>query len=319
MTDEGQDSDALIKFRNKSGIEIPKQLRNDTLRFCFVNCKIPFPTGWQEEKNTYKYDDEKLKERLKNGRSYGICGGFGNLMIVDADKPVVTDAFAIFGVTLTIETGHGEHLIFYVPGLDKSYALVEESKDSTPDNLQFDNIGHITSKGRMVVGPGCRHYNQIGHKNFEPSGETYKIVKDTDIRIITKEQMMAVIQPFLANKIRGNYEHQEKARTTDNVNTIEIPIKPIVEKILEEHPDWLRQASPGYRGHNPDHPKSKSRMDLAIDTRKNWWICGACATNGYGFGNSLYLIALFEGILHCHECKKGGLRGDKFQQLEKTL
>jgi len=129
--------------------------------------------------------------------------------------------------------------------------------------------------------------------------------------------VMAAIGPFLAENIRKKYETQTEAKTEDIVNTINIPIEPVVKKIIEEHPDWYKAANPGYRGHNPTHPDSKSRMDLAIDTKKNWWICGRCAPNGYGFGNTLYFIALVEGVLQCHECKKGGLRGDKFLQVKK--
>jgi len=292
--------------------EIPKQLQKDTLRFCFVNYKIPTPKGWQQKENTYKYDDPKLLERINTGRNYGVIGGYGNIMIVDADDEKIIDAFSVFGDTFTVKTGNGTHPYYFVPNLQKSYALAQETKNSTPENLQFENIGHITSKGRMVVAPGCKHYKQIDDKNFEPTGKNYEVVKNVDIKVITEEQLTAVIKPFLATEIRKQHEIQADAKT-DSTNSIDIPISQVAEKMMD-----LRKTTPGYRGHNPDHPQSKSRMDLAIDTKKNWWVCGACASNGYGFGNALYLIALNEGVIHCHECKKGGLRGDKFLQV-KTL
>ena len=292
-------------------IQIPKQLQKDTLRFCFVNYKVPYPKEWQNK--AYKYNDPKLLARINTGGNYGVIGGYGNLMIVDADTQKVVDAFSVFGDTFTIKTGaeEGKHFYFFVPGLNKSYALAQETKESTPENLIFENIGHITSKGRMVVAPGCKHYKQLSNRKFEPTGKKYEVLKDAAIKVITAEQLQAVIKPFTSTEIRKQQTTQAEAKT-DYTNSIDIPISIVAEKMSD-----LEKKAPGYRGHNPDHPQSKSRMDLAIDTKKNWWMCGACASSGYGFGNALYLIALNEGILHCHECKKGGLRGDKFLQVKK--
>jgi len=297
--------------------ELPKQLQRESLRFCFVNCKVPQGEKWQTKEHSYTFNDPKLLARLASGKNYGVIGSFGSIMIVDADDSKVIDAFSIFEDTFTVQTGNGTHFYYLVPDLDKSYALSTETEESTPEELKFENAGHITSVGRMVVGPGCKHYKQLNDRQFELTGKEYKIVKDVPIIVITKEQLLAVIKPFLADEIRKKYEVQREAKTQDSTNAINIPITPIVEKVLEEHPDRYKLANPGFRGHNPSHPDSKSRMDLAIDTKKNWWICARCASNGYGFGNSLYFIALTEEILQCHECKKGGLRGEKFLQVKK--
>ena len=194
--------------------QIPKQLQKDSLRFCFVNYKVPFPTGWQKEENTYKYNDPKLLARINTGENYGVIGGYGNLMIVDADTQKVVDAFSIFGDTFTIKTGakEGKHIVFFVPGLNKSYALAQETKESTPENLIFENIGHITSKGRMVVAPGCKHYKQLKNRKFEPTGKKYDILKNVDIKVITEEQLQAVIKPFLTPEIRKQKETEQEAQ-----------------------------------------------------------------------------------------------------------
>ncbi len=291
---------------------IPKQLQTENIRFCFVDCKIPMGKEWQQKENTYAYNDSKLLKRIKEGKNYGVVGGYGDIMIVDADVPKIVTAFAVFPDTLTIKTGNGTHLYYFVPGLQKSTALQEETEDSTPDNLQFKNIGHITSKGRMVVGPGGKHYQQLDDGKFKATGKYYEVIKDLPIRTITNEQLQTAINPFLSEKIREQKPQQEDMKKNDETSIINFPISLVADKMND-----LVKAPPGYRGHNPDHPKSKSRKDLAINTEENRFVCGACADSGYGFGSSLYLIALNEGILHCHECKKGGLRGEKFLQVKK--
>jgi hypothetical protein len=166
-------------------IAIPPQLQDEKYEFLFVNYKIPFEPNWGNPKNTYKCNDERLLKRLEHNRNYGVVGGIGDIMIVDADKPQVSEAFNKLMETFTITTGHGEHFYYNVPGLDKSYALSElneeETRKETEKNgktrLIFNNAGHITSKGRMVVGPNCPHYNQIDENNFEPSGKYYTIKK----------------------------------------------------------------------------------------------------------------------------------------------
>ena len=313
----------------KYKITIPAQLQKEKYGFCFNEYKKPFEEKWDEKKNTYKYNDERLLKRLDKNRNYGVVGGIGNLMIVDADAAKISEAFNKLMETLTITTGNGEHFYYEVPVLDKSYALSdideEETKKQTAEKGEFilvlKNIGHITSTGRQVVGPNCPHYNQT-KDGWEPSGKYYRIKKDLPIRTLTKEMVLDTIKPFLAENIRAKHENRQEEAKTDIANRLSIPIQKIVDVIEKEHPDWLHVSTspPGYRGHNPSHPQSKSRMDLTINTQttgkySNWWICSACCHNGYGFGNALYLIALYEGILQCHECKKEGLRGEKFTRV----
>ena len=296
----------------KKPITIPKQLQ--PFKFCFVEGKHPQGKGWQKEENTYSATNPKLTARLKRGDSYGLMGGFKELMIVDADNDNVFNAFYQHHDSLTGETGNGKHLFFVVPGLQKSIALQEiDEENSTPGEIVLKNVGHITSKGRMVVGPNCLHYNQVGPQKYEPSGKRYKIVKDVEIKTITEKQLMVIIDPFLAETIRAKQESKKRTDDTKKeYKNIKIDISLIADKMSD-----LKKQSPGYRGHNPSHPRSKSRMDLTINTETNTWLCSACCNSGYGFGNSLYLIALNEGILQCHECKKGSLRGDKFLQVKK--
>ena len=252
-------------------------------------------------------------KRLESDENYGVIGGYGNLLIVDADNEKILDAFSILEDTFTVKTGNGTHLYYYAPGFEKSIALQEETEESTREKLVFKNIGHMTFKGRMVVGPNCIHY-QLNEKTklYEKTGKTYKIIKDIPIKVVDASIVMNIIKPFLSDEIRKNYQQQNEAKKMDSTNLIKIPIDMVASRMGLD-----RSSAPvGYRGHNPDHPQSKSKKDLTVDTTEDWWVCSACCNSGYGYGNTLYLIALNEGILHCHECRKGGLRGDNFKKVK---
>lgn len=289
-------------------------MKTSSIRFCLVDGKKPLGLEWDSEEKALTVNNQKLLKRLESNENYGVIGGYGNLLIVDADNEKILEAFSILEDTFTVKTGNGTHLYYYAPGLEKSIALQEETEESTPEKPVFKNIGHMTFKGRMVVGPNCIHY-QLNEKTklYEKTGKKYKIIKDVPIKVVDASIVMNIIKPFLADEIRKNYQQQNEAKTTDATNLIEIPIDIVANKMN----NLSRSSAPiGYRGHNPDHPQSKSRQDLTIDTNKNWWICSACCNSGYGYGNALYLIALNEGILHCHECRKGGLRGDNFKKVK---
>ena len=71
-------------------ITIPKQLQKDCYRFILLRPrdKIPIEKGWQTT-NNYRYDDPKLLSHIERGGNYGVCTGYGNLLVIDCDNPVI--------------------------------------------------------------------------------------------------------------------------------------------------------------------------------------------------------------------------------------
>src|SRR3990167_5840644 len=97
---------------------IPKTLENENFRFIKLRTKekIPLEQGWTTNKN-YRYDSPELQLHLKHGGNYGVCGGFGNLVIIDCDIPEVSQAVeALLPETFTVKSGRtknpGKHFYY---------------------------------------------------------------------------------------------------------------------------------------------------------------------------------------------------------------
>ena len=67
-------------------MRIPIQLRNTEFRFFLVKRgdKTPFEKRWNSD-NCYKFFSKKLNNHIENGGNYGICTGYGNLIVIDFD------------------------------------------------------------------------------------------------------------------------------------------------------------------------------------------------------------------------------------------
>ena len=67
---------------------IPWQLQNESFGFVRLRrfSKIPFEIDWPNK--SYSYKDIELW--AKNNLNYGILGGCGDLVIIDADSPEIT-------------------------------------------------------------------------------------------------------------------------------------------------------------------------------------------------------------------------------------
>jgi len=67
-------------------ITIPKRLMELDFRFYLLGkgSKIPQEKLWNS-KNNYPYFHSKLIAHLKKDSNYGICTGYGNLIIIDFD------------------------------------------------------------------------------------------------------------------------------------------------------------------------------------------------------------------------------------------
>ncbi len=110
----------------KNNGTLPAQLQN--INFGFVKLlsktKKPFEDKWQ--KNPYTY--EQIQTWIDEGGNYGVQGGYGGLIIIDADTPEIDEIVTkYFPETFTVRTpGQGHHYYFFCEDIDKKIVLKKE-------------------------------------------------------------------------------------------------------------------------------------------------------------------------------------------------
>jgi len=110
----------------KTNITIPTQLQNTNFGFVKLRAKTkkPFEDEWQ--KNPYTY--EQIQPWIDEGDNYGVQGGYGGLIIIDADTPEIDEIVTKhFPETFTVRTPkQGHHYYFFCEGIDKKIILKKE-------------------------------------------------------------------------------------------------------------------------------------------------------------------------------------------------
>lgn len=165
-------------------IEIPKQLQKEGFRFILLKkkSKVPFEEDWQNTKN-YCYDDPILLKHLENDGNYGVVGGYGNLIILDADNKEFADSLFSELLTLTIQTCGGGFHFFFISDYNKNHKLKED-------------LGEVRANKYMVVGANCYAIDlEKKHEGW------YKIINDLPIKEMTKEDFEKLIKPYLRKEI----------------------------------------------------------------------------------------------------------------------
>ena len=151
--------------------------------------KTPFETGWQNK--GYSFDDTKLLQHIEKGLNYGIIGGYGNLRIADADTEEFSKAIRkLIGNTFTDLTGSG---------LTHTYIL----SDYNTNHVFAGSVGELRANNYQAVCPGCKH----------PNGNYYKILDDSPIKFIPKDELLEILKPFLR-------EENNAATTTETTKVM---------------------------------------------------------------------------------------------------
>ena len=87
--------------------------------------KAPFEFQW--EKKPYKYNDPKLIQHLKEGKNYGVIGGYGNLRMLDIDDKSKVEYFKdFFKDTFMVQTGSGGLHIYFISEYATNHVLKED-------------------------------------------------------------------------------------------------------------------------------------------------------------------------------------------------
>jgi hypothetical protein len=268
---------------------IPTQLRD--FRFVLIRrCeKSPFEKEWSTTAN-YAFDDPTLRRHLEAGGNYGVLADDDHV-IIESDSAKVNAAVDKFlPPTFTVSTpGHaeGRHYYFACHKFGKSQPLIE-------DNDPKRNVGHITAKGRQVVGPGSIH----------PNGKKYTILRDLPIASVTAEQIREALSDFIKHDIEEDIHEKEqlkKAGLDFQINILDVV--PVAN---------LKKQGDELFGPHPIHGSDTGR-NFWVHPGKNVWRCFRCDSGG----GPLTWLAVQEGIISCDEAKAGKLKGERFKKVLK--
>lgn len=163
--------------------KIPHQLQKDGFGFVKLKAKskIPFEKDWQNK----PYTHTEIQAWVDAGNNYGVQGGYGGLIILDADTPEIdTIAKEKLPATLTVKTPrNGHHYYFFCKGINKKIVLKKDVQDKDDDHF-----GEIIAKGSQVVGAGSIHPD---------TGTEYEVVNDAPIATITKDDMFTALADYI--------------------------------------------------------------------------------------------------------------------------
>ncbi len=182
---------------------IPKQLQNPEFRFILLRNrdKRPLEVEWQT-KNNYSFDNPKLTKHISSNGNFGIIGGFGNLIILDADSKEIDDKCKLLPTTFKVKTGSPEvyknHYFFITE---------EEMKPIRLSKEKVGDIGDIRSTGQYVVAPGSIH----------PSGGKYEVVEDNKINKVGEQFLKSIFKENM--NLISSEEGKTKNRNDNKIDT----------------------------------------------------------------------------------------------------
>lgn len=276
--------------------------------------KKPFEDAWQETAN-YQHDDPKL---LAHRGNYGVCGGYGDLHIVDCDDQArwqELEILPLIPTTLTIESRPG-HRQFYVICKEhfQSGGLFDPEKTELNEagKPEYIHIGDLKAGskdgicGGQAVGPGCRH----------PSGSIYTVVVDAPIAEVSREHLQSIISRFkTSKKVNTNYQRlEENATKAKQLKYAEKdPLDSLRVQDIMPPMGNVSRSGDELRGDHPVHG-STNGGNYVINTSKNLWHCKRCESGG----GAALAIAVKHGIISCSDASAGMLRGDLFKAVMKV-
>lgn len=258
---------------------IPKQLQKEEFRFILVGKKNKFPLEkeWTTV-NNYRYNDKKLIKHIDSGSNYGVMGGKGNLVIIDADTKVVqNDINEKLPKTFRVSTSKEGccHNYFIIDDMDKKYVL---------DDYEEGHYGEIQYIGSQAVGPNCIH----------PSGSIYKIKEENNIAKISKSQVINALFPYFKQKDKNSILGKAtigKIREEADINDIKLHVK-IPDLMSKYGYDVSRNPTMCRLGHD-----SKSKSCFSFNNEL--WNCFHC-----GEGGDIFSFVMSHDKIDFNEAKK---------------
>lgn len=260
--------------------KIPLQLQKDQFGFVKLKprTKRPFEDDWPSK----PYSLKEIGLWLAQGGNYGVMGGHGDLVIIDADTPVISEIVQThLPATFTVKTPRpGHHFYFLCTDIKKKIILMKDG----------DHFGEIISSGFQVVGPGSIHPD---------TGTAYEVVRDIEIASVTREAVFSVLSEY----IPAEYPKKDEEIELGDLSVLDVLGKAGVET--------KRVGSQLVCGH-PIHG-STNNNNFVVSPDKNVWHCFRCGSGG----GAVALIAVLERIIDCREAVPGGIRADQFNEVVK--
>ena len=266
--------------------KIPQQLQKDGFGFVKLKprTKKPFEHDWQNKPYSYI----EIQAWIDEGGNYGVQGGYGRLIIIDADTPEIDEIVRNnFSATLTVKTPRqGHHYYYFCESIDKKIVLKKDTAEK-----KDDHFGEIIAKGSQVVGAGSIHPD---------TGTEYQLVNDVEIAMISPE----LVYTELVEYIPVEYPQRDIETEASDISVVEALNRAGVQ---------LKQKGSQLVGSHPVHG-STNNNNFVVHPEKNVWHCFRCGSGG----GAVALIGVLEGIIDCREAVSGTLRGDKFTQVLKV-
>ncbi|MBP7088993.1 MAG: DUF3631 domain-containing protein [Candidatus Omnitrophica bacterium] len=267
---------------------IPFRLQKDIFAFVKLegHTKKAFEYNWPNKPYSYK----DIQSWIDQGNNYGVIGGYGDLIIIDADTLELFDIIQErLPLTFTIKSSRFAYHHYFICKEIKSKTIV----------LKKDNIPHgeIRSHGSQTVGPGSIHPEE---------GTRYRVVKDIEIAEVTQEQVYSALNEYIAKDMAKEdieVDRGEIVADSSGINIIDI---------LKQKNIFARQVGEQLVCSHPIHG-STNHNNFVVNPQKNVWHCFRCHSGG----GALSLIAVLEGIVPCQEAVSGGLRGNKFLEAKR--
>jgi len=256
--------------------KIPKQLQKEGFGFVKLKprTKIPFEEDWQNK--PYSFTD--IQTWTDQDGNYGVLGGYGGLIIIDADTDAISKIIReSFPSTFTVKTRKGFHYYYLCEDIHRKIVLKKGD----------EHYGEIIANGSQVVAPGSIHPD---------TGIVYDVINDVAISEITQEQ----IYSGLIEYIPFDYQQKDTEIEIENISVVDVLNKKGIQ---------FNRIGGQFVCSHPAHG-STNNNNFVVHPEKNVWHCFRCGTGG----GALSLIAVLEGVIQCHEAVAGGLRGDKFTE-----
>ncbi len=292
---------------------LPQQLQKDDFRFCLLGHKSKRPieygwgldnvnwkhlpnNTWENKENgeiykikkgtpnerlfvggirSYKYNDPKLLNHLKQGNNYGCVGGWGGLWVLDCDMDLTEELIEKhFPKTYKVR----KHYYFICKG-------AQSLKIHRKEEGRFVTYGDFQYWGKQVVGANSIH----------PSGEKYKIINDVPIATIKYQDVLKVFKNFIQDNrtdvetIDGQINIiKKKGKAPITAISSAILRKLSLKDVMDYYGFDTSKANTKCIIHN-----SKSNTSFCWNRYTGLWNCWGCNIGG----NAITLIRLMEGML----------------------
>ncbi|CAL7964375.1 putative DNA primase/helicase [Gammaproteobacteria bacterium] len=241
---------------------------------------------------------EEIKAHIATGGNYGVLTGVNGLVVVDFDDMGLGhEALKIFPATHTVKTFKGYHFYYRC--------------DEIKNKVSIDHHGKhldIQAGNSYVVGAGSTH----------EKGTIYTVISNCETASITAGELSDYLRQLGIEWVLPRDKGDTKSCDTgQDDNYKQYPngtIYSVLTKWAEHNNKTLdlTQADDEWRGTHPVHGSANGN-NFFINIQKNVWHCFRCNTGG----GVISFIAILEGVITCEEAIKGGLRGQKFIDVQK--